>query len=259
MALRFAGILLFLICGTTISGCGSSRSEPPPLLSAGSGRNAFPEDCLEVQENLKDSGAALEDGVYQLFLDGDERSPWMGYCRGMKWEEPQEYILVDPETNWSSAYVGGSSLITTRFSKLRFYPDTLTVDAGDAFGAKTLNWPDKRPDSWPDYWPDWTLNTRVDLPAGFAAYAAAGSIATASIDLRGSGFRFDGLTVVEAPSTFLCATAGANYSVNPDLARIEMSAGDPVGSYVFTADNCAAQGPWGAAPYSLWPVNYSGD
>jgi len=240
MAFRYAGILLFIVCvGIAVSSC-----ESFPDVA----RNTFPEDCNEVQENLADSGAAREDGLYKLFLDGKENSPWIAYCRGMRWENPEEYIIVNPATNWSSANITGNNKIVTTFSKLRFDPHTFTVDARDDFGATTSNWQDI----------GFFDTSRRHLPAGFAAYAAAGDIVTASIDLRGSGFSFDD-RVLEAPSTFLCAPDGTKYSVDSDGARITMSAHDPIGSHVFAGKDCSAQDPRRADAHVLWPVKYTGN
>ena len=249
-------IFTVIICAlVSCPGCGSSGSGSSMIHDLGLnngflGRDQFPETCLEVQENMRDAGSARVDGIQTLYIDGDEAAPWQAYCRGMRWEEPEEYIMVNPDTNWSSAHMGNASPVLSKFSMLRIDPEELVVDAGDSFGAKTSNWQDV----------GFADKARRDLPAGFTACASnTTTVATGSIDLRGSGFVFH-RDIDSIP--FLCATDGATYLINADRARIELHAHSPIDrAWIFAAVDCdcAENDPFVAGHARLeWQLEYSG-
>lgn len=155
-------------------------------VSAGSGRHPFPETCLDVQENLDDAGDARADGLYHLYFDGNEAQPWTAYCRGMKWEDPDTYLEVAAESNFSEARDSLGRSRRTVYSKIRVHLGRFELDpTEDFFSRKTSS---ANADSMADPW-----GPRDDrdpyVPLGVAD-SLDGFPAHAQIDLRGTGFVF---------------------------------------------------------------------
>lgn len=134
----------------------------------------------EAAAALPTSCAALADGDYEMTLPSNVGvAVYAGHCSGGL----TYLVLPHPERNFSSYAVGGlvtGTELTTTFSKLRFYPSLLQVDATDLTFATSVG----------------TVliggaegNTpQSSLPYGVAAACTSSATGTASIDLAGTGF-----------------------------------------------------------------------
>jgi hypothetical protein len=222
-----------VIALTLLAGCDSDTS------SSGGAPNYFPESCLEVQEALTDAGEDLEDGEYTLYLDGSEDSPWTAYCYGMRWEEPEEYLTVDEDSNFSEASIGDSMTIT-RYKRLRIHPSSLEIDPLDARFTITSS-VGHGDDVYPQ---DFTF-----VPLGWVQYGGPDSVdgvpANASVDVSGTAFAFAD-SIIEDPSfPFFCVSqsgvtepvSNSQVEVKADLTRFVLQIDD---SYTTTLTRVVA-------------------
>jgi GON domain-containing protein len=209
--LEFSGLAVTIALATLACGGGS----PTSVSARGSGNpNAsavFPTTCNQVREALRlaDAVAVINDGLYTLHANGTSATPWTAYCRGMRFETPEEYLVVSAAENYSEASYAGS-VMRTRYDRLRVLADTLDVDALDTYGASTEN---VHPAAG-----------RSHLPAGFAHFSGPGPSASGRIDIRGTPFRF----AVPAGTSFLCTNGPGGPThltmLNADRARVGLTA-----------------------------------
>jgi hypothetical protein len=226
---------------------------------------------------VDETGSRPADGVQILFVNGDEARPWEAYCRNMKRDEPSDYITVSERDNFSQ-FSNGVVVAETRFRRLRIDPHRLEIDPLDTEFATTSN---------PD--PVLALPGGQDhLPAGVAQYTSQtrdkGRVATARIDLSGSGFVM-GEAVVSTGSTFFCSrtdaqimgtgarptsngntdtsAAESSTEISSDLSRVMLSAvnKDAVGKTTSLAD-CDNMQTISLAgnelpQFAAWPLQYS--
>lgn len=158
----------------SITGCGDN-TEPPPDADNTDDQTApqFPASCMDAG-----NGKPVPDGVYTLYVQGDETKPWKAYCHQMN-----EYVAVDSDTNYGELAAGGTAVgssVRTSYSRLRIDPETLVIDVSDQTFATSQGY----------------INigaTEVtSMPLGIAmACDGANGYATTTIDLTRTPFAID--------------------------------------------------------------------
>lgn len=250
-------LVCFTLAATAATGCISSSRSNDASDTAHHEADRHPQTCAELQQQMDQAGNSLQDGQYRLFVEGDPAKPWRAYCAGMRWDNPHEYLEVQPANNYSQlAY--GERVVTTSFPRYRIDPETLSIDPMDAMFAKTKgNTPaDKLPGGSfvPAGWAELDAETRgADPPA------------TASVDLSGTGFAFHDKVKDDDPLTFFCSLTGDSVDVprgdevrvSADLGSFQLKAANPEpGPRRVVADchNMTAA----TLQHGAWPLRYRG-
>jgi hypothetical protein len=177
------------------------------IWTTGAPTAAAPLTCQDVKSA---SGGGLSDGEYQLHVRG---APVSVYCANMA-GNPVEYLTLKNTGGNANYSLTGSAPNTspggvrTSFTRVRFHPDTLTVDLND-FTFSTNN------GGWASYG-----NTRLtNTPYATGGDCAGGGSTTgnANVDLTGTPF-----TV--APNQFTssgwAAAGSASYSAENQVVNL---------------------------------------
>lgn len=105
----------------------------------------LPRSALEFKQAYP---GIVADGEYDIFPTGDVRSRVTVYCAGMQGTAPKEFITLPagPESNYSEVPASPVSegqcwcfgqTVRTSYSRIRFHPESWTVDVEDQTFAKT--------------------------------------------------------------------------------------------------------------------------
>lgn len=105
--------------------------------------NYFPKQA----KDLRDMYSAVGDGEYILYYQGNKNQPYQVWVKGMRGNEPKEYITVPPG-NYSSIpsdktyyrWQSGKAMKTT-YDRIRINPLTLVVDIHDSTYSTTTGGP----------------------------------------------------------------------------------------------------------------------
>lgn len=176
--------------GTTLS-----LSDDEILALLRTGRVTLPSTCQEAKAELIATGnASPEDGDYDLYVEGDSGRSWSAYCHNMDQSEPEEFLTVNSDGNYSQI-VTDTHTMETHYAKYRIDPTTLKINPLDATFASTVN--------------PGVTTTLTHVPAGYAQFGVAsanGSRAFSEVDISATSFKF-AQSIIDNPSSFLCTTS----------------------------------------------------
>ncbi len=223
--MKYLRILLVILMGATCYGVSTGCSG-----AASDTTSAFPETCLEVQENaVNETGERPINGTYTLYIDGDETMPWDAYCHNMSRAEPSEYLTVDESNNFSQISDGNDMVAETSYRRYRIDPISLEINPLDTTFA----------DSNFDDFADATLPADLDaIPAGWAEIQTSvwnsGTSASSEADLTGTPFVFSENLEDNDLSNFFCqvdgqvtvdvSTEGSTFDFSSDLTSFSLTA-----------------------------------
>jgi hypothetical protein len=92
------------------------------------GSSDFPSSCTAFRA----LHGATSDGVYTVYIGGDESKPWDVYCHNMA-DQPAEFLTLPSggSANYSQYTAGGASMgstVITFYEKVRLDPNLLLID-----------------------------------------------------------------------------------------------------------------------------------
>ena len=192
----------------------------------------FPQTCLDIRNDLAESGQSPANGSYTLYIDRNPNLAWTVYCDNMNTEDPSEYLSVDESDNYSQIS-NGTVVTQTSYRRLRIDPVTFVVDLLDSTFATTEEGVVPPPGG------------RSHVPAGWAQFVSPqdndGPPASAQIDLTGTGFAL-AESILADDLSFFCSVTGEGSPTSPsdgsevvvmnDLSSFTLSAIDSTANSV---------------------------
>lgn len=230
----------------------------------------FPETCFEIQEQVVDeTGERPDNGIYTLYVEGDEDKPWDAYCYNMRRSEPIEYLNVEEADNYSEVRNDNNVVATTSYRRLRIDPINLTINPLDDTFATS--------DFEDTFTPVFPVEGMESIPAGWAEVQPLalndGTAAESNVSLADTAFSF--LLSEEDVSDFFCQvdsetvveanTEGTDVEVAGDLKSFHLTAvntnlaGDASGISTREVADCETLGSNDfdiEDSEAVWPLQY---
>lgn len=175
-----------LLASSILVGCTASEDSAAPINQPGTPLPApqgpavknppsfTPETCADVKAH----DAAMADGEYTLYIQGQASLPWQAYCHDMA-GSPSEFLTLPQGAGKNTAMHAASAAspgtdVVTVFQKVRIDPVALTIDIGDMTFARSTGSLDH------------AGKQVTSMPFGVAM--TCGGKASANIDLTGTPF-----------------------------------------------------------------------